>query len=62
LLSDVRGRAQAFLAERIGGLPELTADRINEVAHVLEQVAARPRDAAADVAGTAPVHAPAGAR
>lgn len=59
LLSDARGRAQAFLAERVSGLPDVTAERINEVADVLEQVAARRRDVAADTAGTAPGSAPA---
>jgi DNA-binding MarR family transcriptional regulator len=42
LLRGARGRAQAFLAERMAGLPDLTAEQIADVAAVLERLAARP--------------------
>jgi DNA-binding MarR family transcriptional regulator len=42
LLRDARGRARAFLAERIAGLPDLTTEQIADVATVLERLAARP--------------------
>jgi DNA-binding MarR family transcriptional regulator len=42
LLRDARGRAQAFLAERIAALPDLTAEQITDVAAVLERLAGRP--------------------
>jgi DNA-binding MarR family transcriptional regulator len=41
LLSDARERAQAFLAERIASLPELTPERIADIAAVIERLAAR---------------------
>jgi DNA-binding MarR family transcriptional regulator len=44
LLRGARGRAQAFLAERIAGLPDLTAEQIAGAAAVLERLAARPSD------------------
>ena len=44
LLSDARGRAQAFLVERISALPDLTTQQITDVAAVLERLATRPSD------------------
>jgi DNA-binding MarR family transcriptional regulator len=41
LLTDARGRAQMFLAERVAGLGDLTTDQIADVAAVLERLAAR---------------------
>jgi DNA-binding MarR family transcriptional regulator len=41
LLSDARGRAQMFLAERVAELGDLTTDRIADTAAVLERLAAR---------------------
>lgn len=60
LLNDARGRAQVFLAERIAGLPDLTGERITDVADVLERVAGRPDDATAPAgAGEGRSHTPA---
>lgn len=46
LLSDARGRAQAFLAERVAELSDLTAEQINDVAEVLERVGAQRQNGA----------------
>ncbi|HSK91526.1 MAG TPA: MarR family transcriptional regulator [Euzebyales bacterium] len=54
LLTDARGRAQAFLTERIAALPDLTATQIDEVAAVLERVAARPAPTGAPTLTGAP--------
>jgi DNA-binding MarR family transcriptional regulator len=45
LLRDARGRAQAFLAQRIAGLPDLTTEQILDVVAVLERLAAKPSGA-----------------
>jgi DNA-binding MarR family transcriptional regulator len=42
LLRDARGRAQAFLVERIAGLPDLTTEQIVAVAAALERLASKP--------------------
>ena len=60
LLSDARSRAQAFLAERVAGLSDLTAEQIDDVAEVLERVAARRHDVSAPPgAATAEIPVPA---
>jgi len=38
LLTDVRGRAQAFLAQRIAAVPDLTVQQIHDVTDVLERL------------------------
>jgi DNA-binding MarR family transcriptional regulator len=53
LLTDARGRAQAFLADRVAGLPDLTTEQINNVAGVLERVAVRPHADTSGMAGAA---------
>lgn len=62
LLTDARERAQAFLVERIAGLPDMTAEQVNEVAALLERVAVRGHQGASDVAATAPAHGPSAGR
>ena len=41
LLTDARGRAQAFLAQRIAAVSDLTAQQNHDVSDVLERLAAR---------------------
>lgn len=58
LLTDARGRAQAFLVERIAGLPDMTAEKVNDVAALLERVAVRGHEGSSGAAATAPAHVP----